>query len=93
MMSATERLQKVLAANPTILARIDAVLNGSDTVIHASDTDCRTITYTEAARRMGVSRPTIYRLARAGLLKVVPLLGVNRILLQSVVDYTNGKRG
>ena len=91
-MSATERMQKLLTASPTMLAKIDKVLDGEDTS-PKPEADTRTVTYTEAAKRLGVSRPTIYRLARAGRLKVVPLLGVNRILLQSVIDFANGKEG
>ena len=39
---------------------------------------------------MNLSRPTVYRLARAGRLEVVPLDGVNRIRLKSVIDFANG---
>ncbi len=85
-MSEKDRMIKLFAANPKTLARIDAILDGSDTTPTPVDVDCRTITFTEAARRMGVSRPTIYRLAKAGRLEIVPLNGVNRIRLQSVVD-------
>lgn len=91
-MSEKDRMIKLFAANPKTLARIDAILDGSDTTPTPVDMDCRTITFTEAARRLGVSRPTIYRLTRAGRLAVVPLGGVNRIKLQSVFDYfANGK--
>ena len=85
-MSEKDRMMKLFAANPKTLARIDAILDGSDTTPTPVDVDCRTITFTEAARRMGVSRPTIYRLAKAGRLEIVPLNGVNRIRLQSVFD-------
>ena len=54
------------------------------------DADVRLVTYTEAAKRLNVSRPTVYRLARAGRLEVVPLDGVNRIRLKSVIDFANG---
>ncbi len=88
-MSEKDRMIKLFAANPKTLARIDAILDGSDTTPTPVDVDCRTITFTEAARRMGVSRPTVYRLAKAGRLEIVPLNGVNRIRLQSVVDYVS----
>ena len=90
MLNATERMQKILTANPKVLARIDAVLDGTDAMPQL-EKDCRLVTYTEAARRLSVSRPTIYRLARVGRLDVVPLNGVNRIRLQSVIDFTNGR--
>ena len=90
-MSERERMMKLLAANPQTLARIDAVLNGTDGGKPGkADDDCRLVTYTEAARRLNLSRPTVYRLARAGRLDVVPLDGVNRIRLKSVIDFANG---
>ncbi|MBR6588431.1 MAG: helix-turn-helix domain-containing protein [Kiritimatiellae bacterium] len=90
-MSEKDRMMKLLAASPKTLARIDAILDGSDTTPTHVDVDCRTVTYTEAARRMGVSRPTIYRLVKAGVLEIVPLNGVSRIRVQSIADYVSGK--
>ena len=84
-MNANERLLKIATANPAVLARVDAILCG-DTTAQKPEADVRLVTYTEAAKRMGVSRPTVYRLAKAGRLEIVPLNGVNRIRLQSVVD-------
>lgn len=88
-MNEKERLMKLLAANPATLAKVDAVLNGTDGKPGKADDDCRLVTYTEAARMMNVSRPTVYRLAKAGRLEVVPLDGANRVRLKSVVDYIN----
>ena len=85
-MSATERMQKLLTASPTMLAKIDKVLDGEDTS-PKPEADTRTVTYTEAARRLGLSRPTIYRLTRAG--RTVKLCGVSRIVLSSVVAFVN----
>lgn len=89
-MSERERMMKLLAANPATLAKVDAVLNGTDGAPGKADSDCRLVTYTEAARRLNLSRPTVYRLARAGRLDVVPLDGVNRIRLDSVVRFATG---
>ena len=89
IMSERERMMKLLAATPQTLARVDAVLNGTDGRATKADDDCRLVTYTEAARRLNLSRPTVYRLAKAGRLDVVPLNGVNRIKLQSVFDYVS----
>ncbi len=88
-MTTNERLTKVLAANQKMLTKIDAVLDGQDGSPGKSDEDCRLITFTEAARRLNLSRPTIYRLVQMGRLEVVPLDGVNRIRLQSIVDFAN----
>ena len=89
-MSERERMMKLLAANPQTLAKVDAVLNGTDGKPGKADDDCRLVTFTEAARRLNLSRPTVYRLAKAGRLDVVPLDGVNRIRLKSVVDFATG---
>ena len=86
-MSERERMMKLLAANP---AKVDAVLNGTDGKPGKVDDDLRLVTYTEAAKRLNLSRPTVYRLAKAGRLDVVPLDGVNRIRLKSVIDFANG---
>ena len=43
----------------------------------------------ELAERLGVSRPTIYRLARAGRLRTVKLCGVNRVVLSSLSDFVS----
>lgn len=83
-------MMKLLAAPPATLAKVDAVLNGTDRRAAKADDDLRLVTYTEAAARLNISRPTVYRLARLGRLEVVPLGGVNRIRLKSIVDFANG---
>lgn len=90
-MTMNERLLKLAVASPTVLAKVDADLNGTDKSARSHDRDCRLITYTEAAKMLRVSRPTVYRLAKGGRLKTVPLAGVNRIVLQSVIDCVDGK--
>ena len=92
MLNATERMQRILAANAKTLARVDAVLCGEDTAPVPVEKENRLLTYTDAARRTGLSRPTIYRLALSGRLDVVELNGVNRITLQSVNDFIAGNR-
>ena len=92
-MNVNERLLKMATASADVLARVDHVLLGTDGgTIGKQDEDTRLITITEAARRLNLSRPTVYRLTKLGRLDVVPLEGVNRVRLQSVVDYANGRR-
>lgn len=91
-MTISQRIMKLLMAPPATLARIDAILDGTDTTPKKHEEDTRLITYTEAARRLCLSRPTIYRLVKLGRLDVAPLDGVNRIRLQSVFDFANGLR-
>ena len=68
-MSERERMMKLLAANPQTLAKVDAVLNGTDGKPGKANDDCCLVTYTEAAKRLNLSRPTVYRLAKAGRLE------------------------
>ena len=89
-MTEKERMLKLLAASPATLAKVDAVLNGTDRGTEKVADDVRLCTYTEAAKRLNLSRPTIYRLAKAGRLEVVPLDGTRRIRLKSVIDFANG---
>ena len=91
-MSERERMMKLLAANPSTLAKVDAVLNGMDGRTAKADDDCRLVTYTEAAKRLNISRPTVYRLVKLGRLEIVPLDGVNRIRLKSVLDFASGAK-
>ena len=90
-MTANERMMKICAASPALLAKIDAVLVGDETVVPKVDPDLRTCTITEAARRYQVSRPTMYRLIQAGRVRTLQLNGVSRVLIQSLVDYANGR--
>lgn len=88
-MTANDRFARIATANPATLAKIDAVLEGTDGKPNGRDDDCRLVTYTEAAKRLNVSRPTVYRLTKAARLEIVPLNGVNRIRLKSVMDFAN----
>ena len=82
-------MMKLLAANPQTLAKVDAVLNGTDGKPGRVDDDLRLVTYTEAAKRLNVSRPTVYRLVKLGRIQTVALDGTSRIRLKSVVDFAN----
>ena len=46
---------------------------------------------TEAARRMNLSRVTVYRMVRKGVLQTVQLNGINRVKLQSMIDFLDGR--
>lgn len=93
-MGEKERMMKLLAANPATLAKVDSVLNGTDSrdrkTERKGDADLRLITYTEAARRLCLSRPTVYRLVQLGRLASVKLNGVSRIRLSSVAEFAEG---
>ena len=88
-MTDNERMVRVATATPAEKAKIDAIFNHQDADERKPEADTRTITFTQAAKRLGVSRPTVYRLTRAGRLRTVALLGVNRIVLSSLTDFVS----
>ena len=93
-MSTNERLLKLATADAATLARVDAVLDHRDTTERVREmVDARLLTFTETARMMKLSRPTIYRMVKAGRLKTMPLNGTSRIIYSSVVDCLNGVEG
>ena len=92
MLNATARMQRILTANPPTLARIDSILTGEDISPAPVERENRLITFMDAGRRTGLSRPTIYRLVKSGRLDVVPLNGVNRITLASLNAFISGER-
>ncbi len=89
-MTEKERMLKLLAASPSVLAAVDAVLDGRDKGMEKADDDTRLVTYSEAAQRLNLSRPTIYRLVKIGRLETVPLDGTRRIRLKSLVEFADG---
>lgn len=92
-MTINERFARIATANHATLAKIDAILDGTDGgTIGKRDEDTRLVSFTEVAKRLCLSRPTVYRLVKMGRLDAVPLDGVKRIRLQSVFDYANGRR-
>ena len=89
-MTDNERMIRVATATPAEKAKIDAIFNHQDAGERVREmVDARLLTYTETARMMKLSRPTIYRLAKAGRLRTVKLCGVNRVVLSSVVALVN----
>ena len=92
MLDANQRILKIATADTKTLARIDSILTGEDTSPVPVEKEIRLLTYTDAARRTGLSRPTVYRLAKAGRLDVVELNGVNRITLASLNSFISGER-
>lgn len=90
-LTTNERFARIAAASQKKLARIDAILTDEDETSGKPDADVSTCTFTEAARRLRVSRPTVYRLTRSGRLRTIALNGgVSRILISSLIDFANG---
>jgi len=93
MFTTEARMQRLLAANAKTLARIDMILSGEDTTSGKPEVDVATCTFTDAARRTKLSRPTIYKMVKAGRIRTVPLCGVSRVLVSSLDDFVNGGNG
>lgn len=99
-MSERERIMRLMSASPKTLARIDCILEGRDdpamlgTCGEGAD-DARLLTLSEAAQRLRLSRPTVYRLCVEGRLPFVQLSDNRgkRIRLRAVLDFANGTAG
>lgn len=90
-MTATDRMQKILQADASKLAEIDAILCGKASQ-HERKEETRLIYINETARMLGLSRPTVYKLIRNGRIDAIELDGVHRVRLQSVLDFSRGLR-
>lgn len=91
-MNATERMQKLLSANPRKLAQIDAILNDRWTAptSQTAKADKRLVTISGAARLLALGRNTVYRLVKSGRLQTVELNGCSRITMQSIDAFLDG---
>lgn len=86
-MNQNERMIKLCTASAEVLERVDRVLDGREAAHGADDINLKTITLKEAAERLGVSRPTVYRLVRKGEIKTALIAGLERVRLASLVEY------
>ena len=85
-METNERFIKLAKASPTVLERVDRVLEGRAETA-SGEVELRTLTLTDAATRLGVSRPTVYRLVQRGELATVLIGGLERIPLRALTAY------
>ncbi len=67
-MGKEELIGRILAATPEQLNAVERALSGDKA---AEVTDTRLLTFSEAARRMNVSRQTIWRMVKEGRLPTV----------------------
>ncbi|MDD2597769.1 MAG: helix-turn-helix domain-containing protein [Kiritimatiellae bacterium] len=70
-MTTENRIQAILIADPVKLAQIDSILTGTHT--EAAPSDRRLLTKTEAAKTLGMSRQTIWRMIKEGRLPVIEI--------------------
>ena len=89
MCSINEILPMLSTADVQTLEKVRGVLTNTLKTSPA-EMDVRTITQSEAAKRLCVGRATIARLMKKGVFVTIPLDGVERINLQSFLDYATG---
>ena len=89
-MNKEEIISKVLQANPEQLTAIQNALNPTTTPTTVMQ-DRKLLNMTQAGKIIGVSRTTVWRLAKEGKLKLVETrLGRKRIVSQSLTDFVSG---
>lgn len=86
-MDNNERIIAFLRASEDQLKRIDEILEGGDRPSVKAEPETRLITQEEAARRLGISRTTVWRLIREGALLTVNQRGKKRVRLDSLLRY------
>lgn len=89
-MNDKDRFQKLLTASPEVLEKVDSVLEGRAQPL-SENINLMTLTLLEAAKRIGVSRPTIYRLVKRGELETVLIGGLERVRLESLINLATKK--
>ncbi len=86
-MDNNERIIAFLRASEDQLKKIDAILEGGDRPPVKAEAETRLITQEEAARRLGISRTTVWRLIKEGTLLTVNQRGKRRVRLDSLLRY------
>lgn len=86
-------MKAILAADKKTLQRVSDVLeNKAPPAQHRTqDAETRLITQAEAAKRLGVSTTTVWRLIKDGSLSVVSVRGKQRVRLASLTRYALGE--
>ena len=90
-MAIEEILRLVCTADKPTLNKIAAVLEGNHDPHTQKERETRLITQAEAAKRLGVSTTTVWRLIKEGSLSVVSVRGKQRVRLDSLTRYALGE--
>ena len=87
-MNKEEVIGRVLKATPE---QLSAVMSALDQKNIAVTQDRKLLNSTQASKILGVSRTTVWRLAKEGKLKTIETrLGRRRIISQSITDFVLG---
>jgi len=84
-MAIDEVFRKLACATPDQVSQVSRILDGS--AIGAAEPNLKTLTIKEAAERLGVSRPTMYRVVRDREVESVRICGTDRVRLESLIAY------
>lgn len=87
-MDNNERIIAFLRASEDKLKLIDEILEGRDMPSVNEDAVTKLITQKEAARRLGISTTTVWRLIREGSLLTIKQRGKQRVRLDSLLRYS-----
>jgi len=91
-MTTEQRISALLTAPAGTLARIDAILSGKIEAA-APQAPARLLTHSEAARRLSVSRCTVWRMEKEGVLSVVEIRpGVFRVPESAITALAGSAR-
>lgn len=85
-MTTENRLRMLMDAPEDVLSRVDRILTGGQILVSDPDPDVRTVTARDAAERLNISIWTVHRMVKTGELRSVPIRGITRILLSSVLS-------
>ena len=81
-----------VTTDKALLARVaDVLSHREDTSPSKGERETRLITQAEAAKRLGVSTTTVWRLIKEGSLSVIPVRGKQRVRLASLTQYALGE--
>ncbi len=69
-LTSDQRFRLLIDASPDAISAVDSVLvNGAASILKSPSPSVRLLTITDAAKRTGLSRPTIYKLIASGKLQ------------------------
>jgi len=90
-MNTEERFRKIIEANPAILEKVDNLLQGRNS---APVTDTRLYNFGEAARQLGISRQTVWRMVKEGRLATIEIRkGCRRVPAYALTELVTQQGG
>ena len=87
-----ERLLKILQAPPAVQAEIDRILNGKSECKNAKPSGPLLLGMSAAAKRLGVSRATLWRMCQAKRLDKVEVLPGSYRIRRADLEAIAGKK-